>query len=58
MKTINLFMLLLSIGLLICAKSEDSTATFPKEKLTGYIQKGLFVNGSSLVGYKLGRKYA
>ena len=58
MKTINLFLLLLSIILLSCAKSEDSTTTFTKEKLTGYIQKGPFVNGSSLTVYELDGKYA
>jgi hypothetical protein len=58
MKSIHFLLLLILISLLGCSKEQDPSSTFTKEKLTGYLQKGPFVNGSSLTVFELDERYA
>ena len=51
-------MCLLVISLWGCTKEKDTSNTFTKEKLIGYLQKGPFVNGSSLTVFELDGNYS
>lgn len=54
MKSVKLFIALLSAGLLLsCEKENDSNGAASDFSVTGYAQKGQFIKGSSITAYAL-----
>ncbi len=58
MKTIKLVVLFLTITFCSCKKENEETKVFTKDKINGNIQKGPFVNGTSLTLFELNANFA
>jgi len=59
MKTINLLsIIVVLIALLSCKKKNDENNTITKEKISGYVQKGPFTNGTTVNIYELNGDYS
>ena len=58
MKNIVWVVLLIASAICGCTKSSTESHSFTKDKVTGYVQKGPYLNGSSITVYELDEVYA